>query len=118
MNLKILSIYEKGNSSKEYVLLEVIADCNLDYYAIADTTYTGEGKISNRLRHFYWFASKAVNKGERLVLRTGKGKNDTYKTDAGKTVHRFFWGLGSPVWNDDGDAALLIQMKTWKATKA
>lgn len=118
MKLKILSIHEQGDASKEYVLIEVIDDCDLDYYAIADTTYTSDGKISNKLRHFYWFPSTDVKKGERVVLRTGSGKNDQYTTDSGKKVYRFFWGLGSAVWNNDGDAAVLFEIKTWKTTRA
>ena len=97
MNLKIVSVHEKGKANDEYVLLEVLADCNLSYYGVADTTYTADGKISNKLRHFYWFSPKDVKIGQLVVLRTGTGKNDQYTTTDGKTVHRFFWGLGNAV---------------------
>lgn len=118
MKLKILSIHEQGNANKEYVLLEVVEDCNLDYYGLADTTYTSNDKISNKLRHFYWFPATNVKKGEWAVLQTGTGKNDQYTAASGKKVHRFFWGLGSAVWNNDGDAAVLFEMRTWKTTRA
>ena len=51
-------------------------------------------------------------------MRTGTGTNDEYVTSDGKTVHRFFWGLESAVWNNDGDAAVLFEIKTWKTTRA
>jgi len=118
MKLKILSVNEKGDASKEYVWLEVLEDCDVGRYAIADSTYVSEGKISNKLRHFFWFPDKTVKKGNRIVVRTGTGTDDEYTTDTGKKVHRFYWGLKSAVWNDDGDAAVLLEIATWKITKA
>ena len=118
MQLKVIGIYEQGDASKEYVVLEATADCDLRYYAVADTTYTTDTSISNKLRHFYWFAPKSVNKGERVVLRTGKGKDDSYTTTNGIKVYRFFWNLGSAVWNDDGDAAVLFKIAAWNTTRA
>lgn len=118
MKLKVLSIHERGNANKEYVLLEVVEGCNLDHYGLADTTYTSNDKISNKLRHFYWFPPTDVKQGEWVVLQTGTGKSDQYTTASGKKVHRFFWGLGSAVWNNDGDAAVLFEMRNWKTTRA
>jgi len=118
MKLKISSIQEKGNASKEYVWLEVTEDCDLSYYGLADTTFTSDGKIANKLRHFFWFPSKSVKKGEQVVLRTGAGNHGQYVTSDGKVVHRYFWGLGSSVWNDDGDAAVLFEIETWNTTRA
>ena len=118
MKLRILSIHEQGKADKEYVWLEVLEDCDLDHYGLADTTYTSNDKISNKLRHFFWFPSKAVEKGEQIVLQTCAGKNDSYKTSDGKNVHRFFWGLKSAVWNDEGDAAVLFEIKTWRTARA
>jgi hypothetical protein len=118
MKLRILSIHEQGNADKEYVWMEVLEDCDLGHHALADTTYTSSDAISNKLRHFFWFPSKAVKKGQRVVLQTGSGTNDQYTTNDGKKVHRFFWGLKSAVWNNDGDAAVLFDIRTWKTTRA
>lgn len=118
MNLKIVSIHEQGSADKEYVLLEVTGHCDLVYYGVADTTYKSDDKISNKLRHFFWFPSTAVKKGDQVVLRTGAGTNDNYTTNSGVKRHRFFWGLESAVWNNDGDAAVLFAINTWNTTKA
>jgi hypothetical protein len=93
MKLKVLSIHEQGSANKEFVWLEVVESCNLKYYGLADTTYSSDDKISDKLRHFFWFPSREVKKGERIVLRTGTGTNDQYTTTDGKKVHRFYWGL-------------------------
>jgi hypothetical protein len=117
LKLRILSIYEKGDATKEYVSIEVLQNCTLDYFGVADTTYTDDDKISNKLRHYFWFPRREAAKGERVVLRTGTGKNDQYTTENGTKVHRFYWGLESSVWNDDGDAAVLFQIDTWKTSR-
>lgn len=117
MKMKVLSIHEKGDASKESVLLEVVDDCDLCYFSLADTTYTQSGKISNKLRHVYWFPSVSAKKGELVVLRTGKGTNRSYNNNSGKKVHEFYWNLGSAVWNDPGDAAVLFQHSSWSTTK-
>lgn len=118
MKLKIRSINEIGDASKEFVMLVALEDCDLDHYAIADTTYTEDNTISNKLPHFFWFPPKQVLEGELVVLRTGVGNNRTLNNSVGQKVHRFFWGLKSSVWNDDGDAAVLFEIKTWKTTRA
>ncbi len=118
MDLKVLSIHNHGDASAEYVLLEVVNDCNVKYYTLADTTYATGGGISNRLRHFFWFPPKDVKAGELVILRTGKGTNDTFRNTNGKTVHRYYWNLGNAVWNNTGDAAVLMQLRSWNTTKA
>lgn len=118
MELKVVSIHNQGNSTEEYVWLEVLNNCNLNNYIVCDTTYAGQNAISNRLRHMYWFASKEVKKGERVVLRTGKGTDKTFDHQQGYKVHRFHWGLASAVWNNTGDAAVLLKLDAWKTTKA
>ena len=118
MDLKILAIHEQGKAAEEYVLLDVLKDCNLTNYGLADTTYTSSEKISNKLRHFYWFPPTLVKAGELIVLRTGTGTDDSYKNTGGKTVNRFYWGLKSTVWNNTGDAAVLFNFADWNTTKA
>lgn len=118
MDLKVLSINEQGDASKEYVWIEVLSDCSLNNYALADTTYYDDGSISNELRHFYWFPNTNVRRGERVSLRTGNGKNTTVVNDKGQTVHRFYWGLGRAIWNDSGDAAVLFNIVDWNTTRA
>lgn len=118
MDLQIVNVHVKGDEDSEYVYLKVLSDCNLHYYAIADTSYTDDHHISNALRHFFWFPKKEVKAGDYVSLRTGKGKNIAITNDAGHKIHRFYWGLNEPVWNNDGDAAVLFQVNSWKTTRA
>ena len=118
MKLRILSIGEQGNANKEHVWLEAKQDCDLKFYGLADTTYTSSNSISNKLRHFFWFPPKAVKKGELVLLRTKTGTNGKYTASDGRTVHRFYWNLKSAVWNNDGDAAVLFEMRSWDTKRA
>lgn len=114
MKLEIISLHNRGDVEKEYVLMEAKSDCDVGRYVLSDSTYTAAGKVSNKLRHIYWFPDKEVNKGDLVSLRTGTGKNTTLTNASGTTIHRFFWGLKTAVWNDDGDCAVLIEAKTWQ----
>lgn len=111
--LKILKVHNHGDSKEEHVLIEVIDDCDLSDYALIDSTFDDDGNVSNKNRHVFWFPSCDVSAGDFVSLRTGKGKDRTYTNDNDKVVHRFHWGLDTSVWNDDGDAATLIQISDW-----
>jgi hypothetical protein len=47
---------------------------------------------------FYVFPSTKIGPGHSLTLYTGTGSN---------TATKRYWGAGSPVWNNDGDKAVL-----------
>lgn len=118
MDVKIISVHGQGDFDSEYVLLQVTADCDVGKYQLCDTTYTDDDKVSNKLRHTYWFPDKAVKKGDLVSLWTKSGKNTTAKNNSGTTIHRFYWGLGKAVWNNDGDCAVLQQLMTWQLFQA
>jgi len=113
MDVRISKISGHGDYKSECVLLEVVADCDIGAYMLADSTYTSENRISNKVRHTFWFPDKKVKKGDFVSLWTQGGTDTTTTNDAGKTVHRFYWGLKQAVWNDDGDCALLFLIKEW-----
>lgn len=117
MQLKITGLHNEGDETREYVYMLALEDCNLKNYAVADTTYGENGKISNKLRHFYWFGTYDVKKGERVVLYTKPGKQSQGVTTNGVTVHRFYWGLKVPVWNNAEDGAILFEIAKWKTTQ-
>jgi hypothetical protein len=115
MKLKIDSIHGQGDSAEERVLMTVVDDCTLNRYLITDTTFTSSGKLSNRHRHTYWFGPIDAKKGERVALYS---KSGTYAKTvrSGVTWHNHYWNSGSPIWNDEGDAAVLFEINAWKTT--
>lgn len=118
MKLKIISVHNHGDFDKEYVMLKANEDCDVGRFVLADSTYTADGKVSNKVRHTYWFPDKNIKKDELVSLWTGPGNNTTAKTNDGTTVHRFYWGLKTAVWNDGGDCAVLLDIQDWQFFKA
>ncbi len=113
MDVQISTISGHGDAAKGYVYIKVDNDCDIGHYLLSDTTYKSEGVVSNKLRHIYWFPDQKVKAGDVVVLRTGKGTNISEKMDDGHIKYRFYWQLGSAVWNNDGDAAVLIRAPEW-----
>ena len=76
MNVKLLSVENKGDLDKEADWLDVVDDTDIGRYALCDTTYTDEDakRVSNRLRHFYWFPDRPVKKGDYVKLCTKSGE--------------------------------------------
>jgi hypothetical protein len=118
MKIKIRSVHGQGDYENEYVILDVVEDCDIGKYLLSDTTYTNDGKFSDKLRHLYWFPDKDVKTGDVVVVYTKAGKNSSTTNANGTPVHYFYWRLQKAVWNDDGDCAVLIEVKTWKSHPA
>lgn len=114
MTAKIISIHNHGDFDKEYVLIEATEDCDIGRFLIADSTYTDDGKVSNKLRHTYWFPDTAIKKGDLVSLWTKPGQRTATTNNNGTLVHRFYWGLETAVWNDEGDCALLQEIRDWQ----
>lgn len=117
--LHIHSIEGKGDLDKESVWLDVVEDIpDLAFYMLCDTTYLDDGHISNELRHIYWFPRKRVKKGDRINLSTKAGKATVVANDKRTMTYRFYWNLCSPVWNQNGDCAVLLKAEGWRTKRA
>jgi len=118
MDVKIDKVIDYGTHDSERVLFNVVADCDLGRYMVADSTFNKEDVISNKLRHTYWFPDGNVKKGDKVVLYTKEGKNTKTDISGGSNkLHTFYWNLKSSVWNNTGDAAVLLQLATWEFKK-
>ena len=116
MKVKIRSVNSKGDYEYECVILEVTEACDVGRYLLSDSTYTGDGGLSNKIRHIYWFPDRQVGKGDFVFLYTrGKKSEDvgSWSNKGGTTTHAFYWGLKTAVWNDDGDYAVLFEVSGW-----
>ncbi|RYX94619.1 MAG: hypothetical protein EOO28_13435 [Comamonadaceae bacterium] len=118
MKLKIISVHGHGDYDKEFVKLQVQEDCEVGEFVLTDSTFTEDDKVSNKLRHTFWFPDMLVKKGSIVSVWTRTGTHSLYKTDDGKPLHRFYWGLKTPVWNDIGDCAVLMHVDMWQPFKS
>lgn len=114
MKIEITDVVDHGTHASEKVLLKVLNDTDLKYFILRDTTYTSENKVSNEWVHAYRFISQEVKKGDKIILYTKIGNDSIKDLGNGNTQYIYYWNLGSCVWNDTGDAAVLYQIEDWK----
>jgi len=117
MKIEIVKILERAVANKERLWLKVLADTELQYFIVFDTTYTSNTSISNLQRHAYWFKPKQVKAGDYVVLYTKPGTPSQTTNENGTTTHFLFWGLENTVWNDTGDCAVLFEVNSWQTSK-
>jgi len=117
MRLEIIKMLDRGIPNKERLWLRVLADCDLTYFIVFDTTYTSANSISNVQRHAHWFTPKKVRTGDYVILYTGRGNPSESKNNDGSTNHFLFWGLDRTIWNRQGDCAVLFEVNSWMTSR-
>ena len=113
MNVKIRAVRDAGDPDLERLVLNVFRPDDIGDYAVFDTTYTDDGRVSNKLRHSFWFPDKRIAAGDTVVLYTKRGRANEKKNSSGATSHFFYWGLDVTVWNEGGDCAVLLHVPEW-----
>jgi len=93
-------------------VLEAIEDGDIGDYVVMDSTYEGDGKVSNHFRHVYVFPDQKVKKGELVILYTRNGKGHFSPPSNGRNVGAYFyyWDVKHNVWNNDSDSVTLMKM--------
>lgn len=113
MKAKIRTVIDHGVMSgkdAERIVIDILEDTNMSEYMILDSTYEEGGTISNKIRHPYWFKNRNVKKGDVIVLYTKEGTFNKVENKDKPTTYFYYWGLKSFVWNNDGDAAVLLHI--------
>lgn len=117
MKLQILGLINRASRTDERLYLRALADVNLSFYIVFDTTYLSPSAISNEQRHAFWFPNTPVKAGDHIVLYTRPGTQTSQLNPDGTSSHFFFWGLGHPIWNNTGDCAVVFEVNTWETSK-
>jgi len=115
MKVEIKSIKDPGVLEKERLVLKVLHDCDIGYFLVCDSTYTGDGQLSNLIRHPFWFPDKEVNTGDLVILYTKKGKRSQLTNQNGSVSHFFYWGMESTIWNKKEDCAVILEISDWSS---
>lgn len=114
MNVEIRSIKDAGDLENERLVLKVLKDCDIGRFLTFDTTYTDDGKVSNLVRHPYWFPDKEVKAGDLVVVYTKSGRQSQKVNDNGTTSHFLYRGLDRTIWNQARDCAVVLEISDWK----
>lgn len=117
MNIKFNARYEKGKAN-EYLSFSVMEDCNIHDYIIYDSTFDGNGELSNLLPHMYRFPLQKVTKGAIvfLYIHDMGTRKAIDKQESGRRVYRFSWGLANnvSVFNQEGDYLHIAEVNETK----
>lgn len=117
MKIRFYGRYNKGREN-EYLAFMVDADCNLHEYIVYDSTFDGNGDLSNLLPHMYRFPLQDVTKGSYVFLYIHDlGERKTFEVDKdGDKRYRFAWGLASTmsVFNKEKDFIHIAEVNQTK----
>jgi hypothetical protein len=117
MSIEIKYVKDAGIMKKERIVLKVKSDDDVGRYLLFDTTYVDTNKVSNKVRHSYWFPDKPVKKNDVVVVYTKAGDNIARLNSDGTETHFFYIGLSESIWNIDGDCAVLLEIDKWQFKK-
>ena len=113
MKIQIKSYGDSGKLSDERIGFEVLADCDLKFYAVHNTYLSGNG-FYNRPKNTYWFGPLTVKAGDKVVLYTKNGTDSIKKETDGTTIYFFYWGLTNSILNKEKDGIVLAEMTGWQ----
>jgi len=116
MKLKIVQIVDRGKPFYERLHISVLAQSNLNFYAVFDTVRVEQNSIVSTPRMTYWFPTVLVNPGDAVFLFTGPGKNSTERRRDGGTNHYFYWAQPKTIWDNPSSCAVLLEIVDWETS--
>ena len=114
MKMHIKSIADKGNNSKERLVLRVASDTDVGDYLVIQAGFQN-GEVTIGAYHTYWFPYKDVSQGDLVVLYTKSGKDNEKLLKSGRKAHFFYWGLDSAIWDRRDRAPVLLNAPEWES---
>ena len=115
MRIKIHRVADMGNLTRERLVLRVRKDADIGDFMLIRTGYREQGVTVN-VTNSLWFPYQEVAEGDLVVVYSKSGRNKQRARDDGGTVHFFYWGQRSPLWDTDDAAPVLLYAPEWKHT--
>jgi len=113
MELRILTISDKGSLLNERIGFKAFKKCQLKYFLVIRTNKTNNGFI-NVSENAYWFLPQEINENDQVVLYTKKGVNSILDNNDGTKTYFFFWGLTKAIFDNDTASVVLVNANTWQ----
>lgn len=114
MKIKIESIADQGLLDKERIVMKVLSDTDVGYYAIFETRRSDRG-VTAGVRDAFWFPDKVVSSGDYVVLYSKAGQQSEKTPSGGNKSHFFYWGSDKAKWSSTETAPVLLLVSEWKA---
>ena len=112
MNVKFSSIADRGDVSKERVVLKVLAETDVGHFAVLRTGRR-DNMATTGVKDIFWFPDKAVKAGDLVVLYTKSGVQSEKTLDNGSKAHFFYWGQSAPLWGTNDVVGVVLYSSDW-----
>ncbi|MYE12356.1 MAG: hypothetical protein F4X99_12015 [Gammaproteobacteria bacterium] len=113
MRIKIDRVADRGDLARERLVLRVRKDADIGDFMLIRTGFRGRSVTTN-VTNSLWFPYQEVAEGDLIVVYSKSGTNKRHARDSGGTVHFFYWGQRSPLWDTDDAAPVLLYAPEWK----
>lgn len=115
MNADVLRVIDKGDIDNERIVISIIASDDIGHYAVFRSGKNSKGDgITTKVYNTFWFPNEEVKTGDLIVLYTKAGIASSTTNNDGTTTHFYYWGLSSPIWNNDNSVVTLVATPNWK----
>ena len=114
MSVRIKSIVEAGNLSKERIIMKVSAKDDIGDYAMFRSRYKNDN-VTTTVSHVLWFSDKPVGAGDLVILYSKTGSNSSKTNANGTTSHFFYWHSSEPLWEGGDYSAVLLEIDGWSS---
>ena len=116
MDLKIVSIADKGNINDERIGITVLKACELSFFMLFKTTFNTNGfyYIANDA---FWFVPQKVAVGDKVIIYSKAGINSTKINTDATTTYFYYWQKTAPIFTSAKDGVVLSKVETWELSQ-
>lgn len=116
MKVQIQYVAEQGELNRERLVMRVRQDVDIGDFMLVRAGFEGD-EVTTDVSNAFWFPYRRLRAGDLVVVYTKRGSDKQKLLDDGHKAYFFYWGLDSPLWNDDHVAPVLLYAPQW-ASKA
>ena len=117
MNLKVRRFRDRGDLQNERVVLICSEDMDVGKYLLFRTKAVDTDEVSTDLKNCFWLPDLSINAGDIIVIYSKSGENKNRENSDGSKSHFMYRGLKTPIWGDESDCAVLMEISNWSIKK-
>ena len=114
MTAEITGVKGAGDFQRERVVLRAKTNTDIGQTVVLCAPADGENIFPKAMEFAFWFPDNSVKKGDIIVLYTKSGEDRIKANANGTKSYFYYWGLTSPIWKEDENAAVVLQIRGWK----
>ena len=112
MRVQIQSVADRGNLSRERLVMRVRQNVDIGDFVLIRTGFEHD-EVTTDVSNVIWFPYQRLRAGDLVVVYSKRGIDGWKQLDNGHRECRFHWRQDSPLWNDDHVAPVLLYAPQW-----